>query len=71
MIANPICRHHSSVRTTQTPQAASLIDPELREQGDNLLRDLAFVLHLTRKLKRQILAEEVTLTVAGTTHDCR
>jgi len=68
MIANPICRHPSP-RSTQTTQAAALLDPELREQGENLLRDLAFVMHLTRKIKRQILAEESAL--AGVGHDCR
>jgi len=70
MLANPVCRHHSAVRSTQTAQTALLIDPELHEQGEALLRDLAFVLQLTRKIKRQILTEESSLTVTGAGHDC-
>ncbi len=71
MVANPVCRHHSSARSTQTAHAASFTDPELREQGETLLRDLAFVLHLTRKVKRQILAVDSSLVLAGVGHDCR
>jgi hypothetical protein len=64
MIADPICRL-SPVRPTQTTQASSLLDPDFREQGEKLLRDLAFVLHLTGKVKRQLLAEGPVLAGAG------
>lgn len=65
MFANPVCTLESPVYSTQLPH---LVDSDLRQQGETLLRDLAFVLHLTRKVKRQILAEEPVLAGAG--QDC-
>lgn len=62
MLANPVCPNPSAAYSTQS---SHLIDPELREQGENLMRDLAFVLHLTRKVKRQIVAEQAVLAGAG------
>ncbi len=67
MIANPVSLHLSAVPSTALGPVACRIDPELRQQGEDLLRDLAFVLHLTRKVKRQILAEESLL--AGASQD--
>lgn len=45
-----------------TVKGSSTVPPvdlnEVRNRGDRMLRDLAFVLHLTQKVKKQILAEQ-------------
>jgi hypothetical protein len=77
MTANPICRR-ATVRSTQNTQTPAL-DPEFREQGERLLRDLAFVLHLTRKVKDQMRnsqpteepAGEPCLALVGACDECR
>lgn len=49
------------------PTQTSTVAPTARRQADSLLRDLAFVLHLTEKVKRQIGAdqEKRELALAG------
>ncbi len=55
--------HSLSVRLAPSVPATSVTDVDLndlRSRGDRLLSDLAFVLHLSRKVEQEEIAEEDT-----------
>jgi hypothetical protein len=60
MISAPLTQHSLTNRLAQS--AANFVNEvdlnDLRSRGNSLLRDLAFVLHLTHKVKQQIHQEQ-------------
>jgi len=56
---------YSFAPTTQTPVFSRSTATGARDQAENLLREMAFVLHLTRSVKQDILAEGATADLAS------
>jgi hypothetical protein len=52
MLTNSPCRR----RPTRSAQTARVV-PSATPEGERLLRDLAFVLHLTSRVKSQMMAD--------------
>jgi hypothetical protein len=63
MVANQVLRASRSTRCQQSIQATQT--PAMRAAAETMLRDIAYVLHLTRTVKESLYEEKMTPGLSG------